>query len=292
MAERSRFEVVIGTDGSVSGHAAVNAATRFPWPPSATATLVVASRAATGWSPAARSLAQDAAQRVGGRALRTLRRRWPSAQSRFPLQPPSVALLAIARSAGNAAIVVGSGGRGVLGRLLLGSISRQVVQAAACPVLVVKGRLPHARQFTIGVDGSASARRAVETVARLSVPPGGQVTLVSVIEPVRMTSGSLLPARVGGALRAEAARLISERRRKMERLQRTMRVRLERAGWTVGEVIRIATPLAGLLEAAKAARADVLVIGARGTGGVKRILLGSVAEGAMTEAPMSILVVR
>lgn len=63
-------------------------------------------------------------------------------------------------------------------------------------------------------------------------------------------------------------------------------------GWKVQEVVRIATPLAGLLDAAKAGRADVLVIGARGTGGVERLLLGSVAEGAVGRAPMSVLVVR
>ena len=43
-AGRSRFEVVIGTDGSASGQAAVDAATRFPWPARAGAVLVVATR--------------------------------------------------------------------------------------------------------------------------------------------------------------------------------------------------------------------------------------------------------
>jgi len=56
--------------------------------------------------------------------------------------------------------------------------------------------------------------------------------------------------------------------------------------------VRAATPLVGLLDAAKAAQADVLVIGARGTGGVSRLLLGSVAEGALARAPISVLVVR
>ena len=292
MARRSSFEVVIGTDGSASGRAAVEAATRFPWPARARAVLVVATRGVIEWSPAARALAQGVARRVGSSALRTLRRRWPAARASYPLQAPSGALLAAARSAGRGAIVVGSGGRGMLGRMLLGSVSRQVVQAASCPVLVVKGRLSRARHFTIGVDGSASSRRAAEVVARLSVPAGGRVTLVSVIEPVRVPSGGLMPARIGGALRAEAERLTSERRRKLEGVQRTLRQRLGRAGWKVQEVMRSATPLEGLLDVAKAGRADVLVIGARGTGGLERLLLGSVAEGAMARAPMSVLVVR
>ena len=90
-----------------------------------------------------------------------------------------------------------------------------------------------------------------------------------------------MPARIGGALRAEAARLTAERRRKLEGAQRQLGVRLRRAGWKVREVVRVATPVAGLLDAANASRTDVLVIGARGTGGVARLLLGSVAEGAM-----------
>jgi nucleotide-binding universal stress UspA family protein len=291
MARASGFKVVIGTDGSASGRAAVDAAAHFPWPARADAVLIVASRGLREWSPAARALAQGAAQRVGASALRSLRRRWPAALCRYPLQAPSGALLAAARST-RGAIVVGSGGRGLLGRILLGSVSRQVVQGATCPVLVVKGRLRQARRFTIGVDGSANSRRAALMVARLPVPAGGRVTLVSVIEPVRVPSGGLISARISGALRGEAARLAAQRRRKLERVQRLLRIRLRRAGWKVQELVRTAAPLEGLLDAAKASRADVLVIGARGTGGVARLLLGSVAEGAMGRAPMSVLVVR
>jgi nucleotide-binding universal stress UspA family protein len=38
--------------------------------------------------------------------------------------------------------------------------------------------------------------------------------------------------------------------------------------------------------------ADLLVLGARGVGGVTRLLLGSVAEGALGRAPVSVLVVK
>jgi nucleotide-binding universal stress UspA family protein len=93
-------------------------------------------------------------------------------------------------------------------------------------------------------------------------------------------------------LRAEAVRLTAERRRKVEGAQRKLAARLRRAGWKVRAVVRTATPLTGLLDAAKAVQTDVLVIGARGTGGVARLLLGSVAEGAMASAPMPLLVVR
>ena len=38
--------------------------------------------------------------------------------------------------------------------------------------------------------------------------------------------------------------------------------------------------------------ADVLVVGARGVGAVERLVLGSVAEGAVSRAPVPVLVVR
>ena len=49
-------------------------------------------------------------------------------------------------------------------------------------------------------------------------------------------------------------------------------------------------PLRELLDASR--EADVLVVGARGIGAVERLLLGSVAEGAVTHAPVAVLVVH
>ena len=41
-------------------------------------------------------------------------------------------------------IVVGSHGRGTMGRLLLGSVAQKVLHEAGCPVMVVPHRRPHA----------------------------------------------------------------------------------------------------------------------------------------------------
>jgi nucleotide-binding universal stress UspA family protein len=51
-------------------------------------------------------------------------------------------------------------------------------------------------------------------------------------------------------------------------------------------------PLPEVLAAIRAARADTLVLGARGVGGVERLLLGSVAEGALSQAPVPVLLVK
>ena len=51
-------------------------------------------------------------------------------------------------------------------------------------------------------------------------------------------------------------------------------------------------PTAAIVRAAKRARADVIVMGWRGHGAVRRLLAGSVSRGVVREAPCSVLVVK
>jgi nucleotide-binding universal stress UspA family protein len=57
-------------------------------------------------------------------------------------------------------------------------------------------------------------------------------------------------------------------------------------------VVLTGVPVTELLDAVRRARADLLAIGARGVGGVERLLLGSVATGVVGRAPVSVLVAR
>ena len=63
---------------------------------------------------------------------------------------PGEAIVEAAESEQVDLVVVGSHGRGSMGRLFLGSVSEHVVRNAGCPVLVVRGRQ----------DGEAAARTA------------------------------------------------------------------------------------------------------------------------------------
>jgi nucleotide-binding universal stress UspA family protein len=51
-------------------------------------------------------------------------------------------------------------------------------------------------------------------------------------------------------------------------------------------------PVRYLLGAVAARRAELLVVAARGTSGVGYLLLGSVAEGALNQSPVAVLVAR
>jgi nucleotide-binding universal stress UspA family protein len=53
--------------------------------------------------------------------------------------PPGDAIVEVARSEQVDLVVVGSHGRGAVGRFLVGSVSEHAVRHAPCPVLVVRG---------------------------------------------------------------------------------------------------------------------------------------------------------
>jgi nucleotide-binding universal stress UspA family protein len=157
---------------------------------------------------------------------------------------------------------------------------------------VVKGRPSPIRHLVAGLDGSPNARRAIEFVAALQPPRGSSVTLVRVLEPVRMGAIGRMPGGIRGALARELASVRDDQIRAAQNDLATASTVLKRAGWRVRSRIRWGVPLTELLAAVRAAGAQVLVVGARGTGGVERLLLGSVAEGAMSSSRGSVLVVR
>jgi nucleotide-binding universal stress UspA family protein len=148
------------------------------------------------------------------------------------------------------------------------------------------------RAVVLAVDGSPHSRRAAAFAARLTPPAGGLVTVVSVVEPVRPPSMTFLPASIRGRLAGEAAELERARleagRRWAEAAVRTV----EKGGWRAQASVRTGVPLAEILQAVKEARVDLLVLGARGTGGLARVLLGSVADGAIRLATVPVLVVK
>ena len=118
------------------------------------------------------------------------------------------------------------------------------------------------------------------------------MTIVSVVEPVRTPTPPLLPRTSRGILAGAAAALERARldagRRRAEAAARTM----EKAGWRARASVRTGVPLDEILRAVREARADLLVLGVRGTGGLARLLLGSVADGALRLAPVPVLVVK
>lgn len=147
------------------------------------------------------------------------------------------------------------------------------------------------RTAILGTDGSAHSRRAAAFLARLAPHPRGRVIIVSVLEPARMPSMALMPSTVSQHLSAQMAHMERARQRTAQRHMDAASRTLAKAGWRVETALRFGVPVVELLKAANASRADLIVLGARGTSGLERLLLGSVAEGTLKRASIPVVLV-
>jgi len=293
MATSSEFRVLIASDGSAPAKAAVATVLGFPWPARTRVQGVTAKQLTPNYQQSAVQAALGrTAQAIAASTRRTLSRRWPEAEVSIVNTTPVEAVLKEAKRFDADVIVLGWRGHGAVRRFLTGSVSRGVVRGAKCAVLVVRRRQREVRRIVIGVAGSANAERAVDLLSRLPAPRGGHVTLVSAVDHMRVPSHPLAPRGAAAILVAEVKRINAESLAQAEKALASAEATLARAGWRVRTKVTVGAPLRELLVMVDSVDAELLVVGARGVGGLERLLLGSVAEGALNRCPVPVLVVR
>ncbi len=149
------------------------------------------------------------------------------------------------------------------------------------------------RHFVVGFDGCPNSERALEFLSALEPGRGNGVVLVNVIQPVQ-TPASIgrFPRSMRASIDQQVAALNEEQRQQAQAAVMAATTRLERLGSTAKGEVRIGAPLASLLEAVAEHRTDVLMLGARATGGLEHMLLGSVANGALDQSPVPVMLMR
>lgn len=292
MARRRGLRVLVATDGSAAAAAALDTAVAFPWPAGTRASAVVARQTLRELRRSlVRAALDEGAKEAAQDARRRLARRWDEPEVVVRVEAPVRAILAEAERVQSGVLVLGWRGHGPVQRLVAGSVSRGVVRSARCSVLVVRRPARRIRTIVVGVDGSEHARRALEFVRSLPAPPGGRVVLHAAVDALRAPV-RYLPRATRQALIAEIAR---ENERRMAEahgnLEHASSV-LSESAWRVHASARHGVPLRSLMLAVRSARADLLVLGARGVTGLRRLLLGSVAEGALDRCQVPVLIIR
>jgi nucleotide-binding universal stress UspA family protein len=142
------------------------------------------------------------------------------------------------------------------------------------------------RTIVVGTDGSATADKAVDTAGELALACGAAVHLVTAYRPVRSAVLAGVGA-MGGAVPAPEW-LGDDERVAAEEVVRRAGERLARTGITASAVARLGEPADALLAMAEEVGADLIVVGNRGMTGVRRYLLGSVADRVAHHAPCSV----
>lgn len=196
-------------------------------------------------------------------------------------------LTAVANEVGADLIVVGSHGRTGLRRWLAGSVAERVVRQAAQSVLVARGDPPSGgyQRVVIGSDFSPGAEQAF---AR-AIPLLAQTARVELVHgwsgPWSMPETAILAyesmyGTVRGMLQEATQRIVA-----MLREHGRGEVRVG------GRLVEAAGAYA-LTETAADIHADLIVVGSHGRRGLRRWMIGSVAEVTVRHAPCSVLVSR
>ena len=294
MTTRSRprhLRVLLATDGSADARAAAECLARFPLPPSSVplvlsvVTIPPSPISFPGLEDLKQSLLADG-RRACEEASDVLRPRWPAVQDRVAEGDPREQILKTAKTWRPHLAVFGRRGLGGFERMLLGSVSLTAARRLACSVLVVQGPTRPIQRIVVGVDGSEESSRAVNFVESLPLGPDVEVHLVAVVEPLVPTSLSFAARE---ALRPDLAEEYGRR-------QGNLRDVLIRAAnrWRGRPGVHTHTPVGDparqLLE--MAATADLVVVGSRGLGAVRRLLLGTVSEKVLQHALCPVLIVK
>jgi nucleotide-binding universal stress UspA family protein len=143
-------------------------------------------------------------------------------------------------------------------------------------------------RILVATDGSECSSRAVESVVARPWPAGSRVRVVTVVH----TNLPLVPEPFLTGAAAHFQTLEEDRQRAPVRVQ-AARARLASAiSAAVESAVLEGDPADVIVDDASRWHADLVVVGTHGRGGLKRLVLGSVAEGVVRRAPCSVEVVR
>jgi nucleotide-binding universal stress UspA family protein len=178
-------------------------------------------------------------------------------------------------------LVVGHRGLGGFADLLVGSVAAQVCGHARCPVVVVRGdHPPDGAPVVLGTDGSPGANMAAE-VAFAEAQRRDVELILAHHQPRRRSSpGAIATGNPGFWLAAgdPAAGAVGAGARYPEVKYRT-------------EVMPGDSVASALITLARRTSAGLLVVGSRGLGGFRGLVMGSTSRNLIEHAPCPVMVV-
>ena len=136
----------------------------------------------------------------------------------------------------------------------------------------------------LATDGSDDAAAATHAAADIAGRSGAELHVVHAFE--------FVPPRefMSVALRVKSP--FASQKRAGEVLDEQVGLVKEAGGRVDGAHLTMGSPVEGILKVREEIGADLVVVGGRGLGGVKRLLLGSVSEGVVHHARCPVLVLR
>lgn len=210
------------------------------------------------------------------------------------IDAPAEGILEAANSSRADVVVMTSHARGGLMRLWLGSVADAVVRRAGIPVLVLRpeehlrqGNLkaPRIVKILVPLDGSATSESALEPAMTIAEKVGASLTLFMVVESMPLISPELAPNAC-----YDPVMVFEQHEHATRYLERTA-ARVRGTGLPVATVSTDGLPVAAeITDYARDNGIDLIVMGSHGRGGVRRLLIGSVADKVVRQAEVPVLI--
>jgi nucleotide-binding universal stress UspA family protein len=211
---------------------------------------------------------------------------------------PATEIVTEAARFGADLILMGARGLSAVRRVLLGSVSSEVIDHAPCSVLVA--RHANVERVMLATDGSPGAADAADFIAESGLFDEVRIRIVSVVDPgmpwwtgISPVDGMTSIGAYTDAVQIAKHRAQSAADQAAERLRKrhVEGAAALRDGDVVGTVLD-GDVVGTILDEAGAWRADVIVMGARDIGTVHRWLVGSVSRSVLHLAQASVLIAR
>jgi nucleotide-binding universal stress UspA family protein len=200
---------------------------------------------------------------------------------------PAAGLDRAAQESGASLVVVGSSHRAGLGKVLPGSVGDRLLSGSSVPVAVAphgyatREEAPQIAAIGCGFDGSAESRQALDLAASIARAASAELGVLG---------AHIAPAfghvRASGAFGTESIN---------QALRRDLQEKVEEAGRGLPADVKSTTsvvdgdPAQALV--AQSEETDLLVLGSRGYGPVRSVLLGSVSSHVVEHSSCPVLVV-
>ena len=194
-------------------------------------------------------------------------------------------------------IVMGARGlRATLG-ILLGGVAQQVIEYAACPVLVVRAPLKGLRRILLVVDGSPNSQHAAEYLVKFPFPGQADLHVMHVLPPeylpvyFEMSYG--IPVEQPNKISEEVARQhAAEEEDEGHLLLSHIAEILSASHFKIKTVLKRGDAATEIIDYVNKNRIDLIVAGSRGLSRVRSWLLGSVSRKLVHYSGCSVLIVR